>query len=241
MTIASKRIKFQNYQIKVLNKKKLYKMSQELKEYEVKLVQKNQLVISGKGDDQLWNTAMVLTDFCSPWSDEKQSNITFKALWDRKKLFFNFTVFDTKIHIEKQDESIESIGNSDRVELFFRPNNSLNPYYCLEIDIASRIMDFIAYPNKNFDFNWNWPQKDLMVKSSINDIFFTVEGAISIESLKNFNLIKNKKIETGIFRAKYSRNQNGRFEPTWITWVNPNTETPNFHIASSFGVLILNE
>lgn len=214
-------------------------MNQDIKEYEVNLVKKNQLIISGKGDDELWDTAMVLKDFCSPWSNEKQSEITFKALWDREKLFFNFTVFDSEIHVEEQDDSFDSIGNSDRVELFFRTDTSLNPYYCLEIDTTSRIMDFKAYPDKNFDFNWDWPKDDIAVKSSINTNLFTVEGSISIASLRKFNLIKNNKIEAGVFRAKYKKRENGCFEPTWITWINPNTEIPNFHVASSFGILIL--
>jgi hypothetical protein len=102
-------------------------------------------------------------------------------------------------------------------------------------------MDFIAYPHKNFDFNWNWPKNDLVVKSSAKANSFIVEGSISIESLKSFNLVKNNRIETGVFRAKYIKAQNECFEPNWITWINPNTETPNFHIASSFGVFILKE
>ena len=216
-------------------------MKQGINTYEVNLIEKNQLNISGKGDDTLWNNAAILDNFISPWNTGRESEIIFKALWDREKLFFNFTVFDTEIHIEKKNDSVESIGNSDRVELFFRPDDSLNPYYCLEIDTSSRIMDFIAYPNANFDFNWNWPQNDLAVKSSINADSFIVEGSISIESLKNFNLIKNNTIETGVFRAKYTKTQNESFEPTWISWVNPNTETPNFHIASSFGSFVLKE
>jgi len=216
-------------------------MKQEINTYNVNLIEKNQLNISGKGDDVLWNKAAILDNFVSPWNTDKKSEIIFKALWDRENLFFNFTVFDTEIHIEKKDDSVESIGNSDRVELFFRPDDSLNPYYCLEIDTCSRIMDFIAYPNSNFDFNWDWPQNNLKVKSSINADSFIVEGSISIKSLKRFNLIKNNTIETGVFRAKYKKTQNKTFEPTWITWVNPNTETPNFHISSSFGRFILQE
>jgi hypothetical protein len=216
-------------------------MNPEPKEYEVKLIEKKQLLISGKGDDPLWDSALILTDFCSPWNDEKQSEIKFKALWDRENLFFNFTVLDTAIHLEKSGSTVESIGNSDRVELFFRPDDSLNPYYCLEIDTAARIMDFIAYPDKNFDFNWNWPKDDINVKSCVNAGYFTVEGAISIASLERFNLIKNNKIETGVFRAKYNQKEELGFEPTWITWINPNTETPNFHIKSSFGNFILQE
>lgn len=216
-------------------------MNQKIKEYEVKLIKKNQLVISGKGDSPLWNSAIVLTDFCSPWNDEKQSEIIFKALWDRKKIFFSFTVFDRVIHIDKKDDSFNSIDKSDRVELFFKSDNSLNPYYCLEIDTSARIMDFIAYPDKNFNFKWSWPKDHIEVKSSVNKDSFIVEGAISIQSLERFNLIKNNKIETGVFRAKYNKKEGLRFEPTWITWVNPNTETPNFHILSSFGSFILKE
>ena len=216
-------------------------MKQEINTYNVNLIEKNQLNISGKGDDVLWNKAAILDNFVSPWNTDKKSEIIFKALWDRENLFFNFTVFDTEIHIEKKDDSVESIGNSDRVELFFRPDDSLNPYYCLEIDTCSRILDFIAQPNSNFDFNWDWPQNNLKVKSSINADSFIVEGSISIKSLKRFNLINNNIIETGVFRAKYKKTQNKTFEPTWITWVNPNTETPNFHISSSFGRFILQE
>ena len=216
-------------------------MKQEINTYNVNLIEKNQLNISGKGDDVLWNKAAILDNFVSPWNTDKKSEIIFKELWDRENLFFNFTVFDTEIHIEKKDDSVESIGNSDRVELFFRPDDSLNPYYCLEIDTCSRIMDFIAYPNSNFDFNWDWPQNNLKVKSSINADSFIVEGSISIKSLKRFNLINNNTIETCVFRAKYKKTQNKTFEPTWITWVNPNTETPNFHISSSFGRFILQE
>lgn len=216
-------------------------MIPEMKEYEVHLIKNKQLTISGNGDDIAWDNAQILTDFCSPWNNKKGTEITFKALWDGENLFFNFTVLDTEIHIEKKDDSFESIGNSDRVELFFRTDDAMNPYYCLEIDITGRIMDFIAYPNKNFDFDWNWPKNDLVVKSSVNNGSFIVEGSISIESLKSFNLLKNNRIETGVFRAKYIKTQNECFEPSWITWINPNTESPNFHVASSFGVFVLKD
>ncbi|MHB1146702.1 MAG: carbohydrate-binding family 9-like protein [Lutibacter sp.] len=212
-----------------------------MKNYNVNCIEGDTLILTGKGDDPLWQKAELLTDFVSPWNSEKIEKIEFKALWDSKNLFFCFTVFDNVIHIDKTDNSLESIGNSDRVELFFRTSPSLNPYYCLEIDPTSRIMDFIAYPNKNFNFEWNWPKKDLTVKSQINNNKFTVEVAISITSLEKLNLIRNNKIETGIFRAKYREQENSIFEPTWISWMNPNTESPNFHTATSFGVLKLME
>ena len=117
----------------------------------------------------------------------------------------------------------------------------MSPYYCLEIDPSARIMDFKAFPDKQFDFDWDWPKEDLIVKSSIADDSFTVEGAISIKSLERLDLISDDGvIEAGIFRAKYNKkDENSSYEPTWITWINPNTELPNFHISDSFGELLL--
>lgn len=210
-----------------------------MKKYNVNCIKKDTLKITGNGNHSLWENAEVLTDFISPWDNKKLDKIEFRALWDTENLFFCFTVFDTKLHIDKKDDSIDSIGNSDRVELFFRTDESLNPYYCLEIDPTSRIMDFMANPNKNFNFNWSWPKKDLTVKSYINRDNFTVEIVISIISLRKLNLIKGNKIDVGIFRAKYYEQENSNFEPIWISWVNPDAESPNFHTPTSFGVLYL--
>lgn len=222
-----------------LNKIKANHHNDVLKKYTVKQIAHKQLAITGSGDHTLWNKADKLLDFSSPWDSEKVKPIEFKALCDTETLFFCFKVEDAEIHIDTTDNSIKSINESDRVELFFRPNELMDPYYCLEIDTASRIMDFKARPNKQFDFNWNWPSDHIEVKSSIETNHFTVEIAISLASLTKLGLLKGGKIETGIYRAKYNMQENGNFEPTWITWVNPNTEISNFHTPSSFGILHL--
>lgn len=210
-----------------------------MKMYRVKNITSNLLTINGKADDELWSKAIGLKNFSSPWEDIDATKTEFKALWDKDYLFFCFLVSDSSIHINRTDNSFESINVSDRVELFFRENSKLNPYYCLEIDPTPRIMDFRAYPNKKFDFNWDWSKKDLEVKSEINDIGFTVEGKISLASLKALNLVNNGIIEAGIFRAKYYKVKDLTYDPIWLTWVDPETETPNFHISSSFGKLKL--
>jgi len=208
------------------------------KSYSVKFIKDEVLEITGKGNHSLWENANLLIDFISPWETEKPTRTEFKALYNATSLFFSFKVYDLNIHINKKDDSNVSIGNSDRVELFFRTDKNLSPYYCLEMDSTSRIMDFKAYPNKKFNFDWNWPKNDINLKSNITKTGYTVEGTISLASLNKLNLINDNKIETGIYRAKYSK-KNNNFEPTWISWVNPNTKTPNFHIASSFGLLHL--
>ncbi|MCD0465916.1 carbohydrate-binding family 9-like protein [Flavobacterium sp. ENC] len=210
-----------------------------MKNYTVNRIEENILQINGLADNPLWQQAEVLTDFSSPWDNAEPEKIEFRALWDLKNIYFSYTVYDTNIHIDRKDDSVDSIGESDRIEIFFRTDETLNPYYCLEIDPTPRIMDFKASPAKKFDFDWNWPKNDIVIKSHIKEEYFVVEIAISIQSLMNFNLIKGRTIEAGLFRAKYKKQQNNLFEPTWISWVDPDTETPNFHVASSFGTLTL--
>ncbi len=210
-----------------------------MKKYNVRCIENNTLVLNGKGNNILWDKADVLTDFVSAWSKVTPSRIEFRSLWDSKNLYFYFKVFDNEVNVVKHDNSKTSIANSDRVELFFRTNDMLSPYYCLEIDPTSRILDFKANPERNFEFEWNWPKNELTVKSDIQNEFFTVEGAISIASLKKLDLIKNNVIETGIYRAKYNKTENLIYEPTWISWVNPNTKLPDFHTPKSFGKLNL--
>lgn len=208
------------------------------KEYSVIALNEN-FEINGKGDHKFWDNAKVLTDFSSPWDAKFIDPMVFKALWSKDYLYCLFSVKDSNVYVNMNDNTINSINVSDRVELFFKANEELNPYYCLEIDPSPRIMDFMARPNRQFNFDWKWPINDIEVKSNIKNSYFSVEIKLSINSLLALGLLKNGKIETGIYRAKYDLKNHTEWQPTWITWVNPNTKKPDFHIASSFGLLIL--
>lgn len=212
----------------------------KIKPYKLRTYKVKKVAISSNDEkNSFWKQANSLIDFSSPWDDSKIDKIEFKSLYNSENLFFQFKVDDHQTHIHASDDKNDSINNSDRVELFFRSDNSLNPYYCLEIDTKGRIMDFKAKPNKEFDFNWNWPSNEITVKSVVNKDDFIVEITISLESLRDLDLLKNGSIETGIYRAKYHQQKDKIFKPTWITWINPNTKTPNFHILTSFGKLEL--
>lgn len=212
-----------------------------MKEYHVEIIDKNEKNVTQILDPVFWEKANCLTDFTSPWNNDSVLKIEFRALWDLDYLYFNFQVFDSEVYIDRKDNSTDSICNSDRVELFFRKDEKLSPYYCLEMDVDARILDFEAYPNWNFDYNWRWPEKQLEIQSVKGQKSFTVAGRISIASLKELDLIQGNIIEAGVYRAKFSKDENGNYEPTWITWVDPNTAEPNFHIASSFGKFVLKE
>ena len=51
-----------------------------MKNYNVNSIERDTLILTGKGDDPLWQKAEPLTDFVSPWDKEKIEKIEFKAL-----------------------------------------------------------------------------------------------------------------------------------------------------------------
>ncbi len=210
-----------------------------MEEYKVIYMAAQSLKIDGEDNDYIWDKAVSLTDFCSPWEDSAFDKIEFKALWTKENLLCRFRVEDQEVHLDSTEIGNKSINKSDRVELFFRIDDSLSPYYCLEIDPSARLMDFRARPLRQFDFDWNWPAKNIEVRSVIQPDCFIVEIVLNIDFLKELGILKNGQLETGIFRAKYEQQEGGSYKPIWITWVDPKTKTPDFHSAFSFGRLRL--
>ncbi len=208
-----------------------------------KVKKATEVTLSGNVDDPQWNVANNLTDFKSPWDNKPVDPIAFRALYDEEYLYFSFVVADNEVYTDLKDDSKESIAQSDRVELFLRSDNLLDPYYCLEIDTQPRVMDFLARPNRDFDLGWSWPAAGIEVKSAIDEQKFSVEGKLSLASLKALNLLKQDEdgyyLEVGVYRAKYTRETTGQNKATWITWIDPQTEYPEFHIKDSFGVFRL--
>jgi len=213
-------------------------MKQVSKIYTVKHISDDGKISNDKLSDLHWDKANSLSDFDDYWGEKPLHKTEFKALWSDSHLFLRYVVFDSSVHTDDNEDLIVGVNNSDRVEIFFRKDKNLNPYYCLEIDTSPRVMDFKAKPNKEFDFTWSWPG-GLTVESTILEDKYIVEISIGIESLNELGLINNNIIEAGIYRAKYIKDNNGVFEPKWISWINPDTETPNFHIHTSFGKLHL--
>jgi len=62
-----------------------------MKNYNVKCIEKDALILTGKGDNPLWNSADILIDFVSAWDNKDPDKIEFRALWDTKNIYFCFT------------------------------------------------------------------------------------------------------------------------------------------------------
>lgn len=209
--------------------------------YEVRKVD-HEIGINGQGTDPLWDQAAILTDFQLPWDEEIPQPTSFRALWTDSSLYLLYEVIDHDIVAPGPPKDKRGVLPSDRVEIFFKVDGEMNPYYCLELDPRSRVLDYQARYYRNTDFDWFWPEDQLQVLSSGQEDGYTVEVRISLQSIKDLKLLNpDNTLDVGLFRGDFQTTSNNRTEVKWISWVKPDSERPDFHIPSAFGKLSLTE
>lgn len=200
--------------------------------------------VDGKLDDGVWKTVAALSgDFHFPW-DAKEAPLTvFKGYHDGTNFYFGFDVTDADVLVEeawKDDES--TVDAEDRAELFFAGGSVDKPtpkgmplYYGIEIDPKGRVHDYSIEYYRKFDSKWNL--EGLETKGTKTDTGYVVEGKIPLKSLKDLGLIQNDVMRAGVYRAEFSKPKTGEKDPVmeWISWVDPKTEAPDYHVDSSFG------
>lgn len=195
--------------------------------------------LTGRGVDANWSKAAVLTGFSYPWEKEQAPATSFSALWDGEWLYLLYQVQDDSvITIVNKNNKID-VGGCDRVEIFMTHDSTLSPYYCLEMDATGRVLDYQASFYRKMNYSWNWPDKQLIIKTAGTTNGYTVEAAISIASLKELGLLQNNRLMAGLFRAERKSVKEGIAGLHWISWIDPKTVQPDFHTPSAFGVLIL--
>jgi len=214
----------------------------DTKSYHVKTIQGKELIVSGKGDSPLWKQANELSDFTYPWENEQPPHTLFRALHNKDWLYCLYDVKDDNINVYVNTNDKSEVVHSDRVEIFFRKDDRMSPYYGLELDPLARVLDYEAEYHRKFKSEWSWPAGQLMVKSNRRKDGYTVEIAISKRSLNQLGILKGKTIEAGLFRGNCLEiSLKGESKIKWISWVKPASETPDFHIPSAFGVLMLED
>jgi Carbohydrate family 9 binding domain-like len=212
---------------------------ESIKSYSVKNIESKEIVINGRGDSPLWKNAIELTDFIYPWENEKPPFTSLKALHNNDWLYFLYKVNDDNINVYVKSNDKSEVVYSDRVEIFFRKDKQLLPYYALELDPHGRVYDYEAEFYRKFNPAWSWPAGQLIVKANKLSDGYTVEIAISKKSLKQLELLKGNTVETGLFRGDCIEITEDNSKIKWISWVRPDSPTPDFHIPSSFGMLKL--
>lgn len=212
--------------------------------YHIKKVAKGSVQPDGKGSSQAWRQADTLTDFVYPWDSVTAPPTSFAALWDGDWFYGLFRVKDDSVITVVKDNNKMEVGGSDRVEIFLKKDDAMNPYYCLEMDADGRILDYNAFYYRKVNYPWHWPDGQLIIKASRAADGYIVEFAISMQSLQAFGLVQDHRLQAGLFRAQHpapgaARHPNGWVDLRWISWIRPRSKFPDFHIPSAFGTLVL--
>ena len=176
---------------------------------------------------------VALTDFHFPWREDEAPATEFRAVHDGGSLVFCFDVVDPDIVLEEAADPGEAAMGSDRVELFFAPAEDLRPeYFGAEMDPLGRIHDFRARFHRQFDFSWSF--RSLKVQGEIDEGGYSVFGSVAMEELSGLGCLRDGEMVVGVYRAEFSRSGE-EIRHDWISWVRPDSPTPDFHIPSSFG------
>lgn len=167
--------------------------------------------------------------------------MSFRALHSKYWVYCLFMVKDNDIQVFVKNNDKLEVVKSERAEIFFRSDEKLSPYYCLELDPVGRIFDYQAEFHRKFNTDWVWPTGKLIVKTNRTKDGYTVELAVHKQSLLDLRLLDKQKIQAAIFRAECHDEYGVEENMKWISWIKPKSEEPDFHIPSSFGILELEE
>jgi len=208
------------------------------KTYEARFVPAADVTLDGRLSDPAWLEANVERHFAFPWESRPAPATEFRALLDERAFYFAFRVDDDDVVLVDEYGGKEDVMREDRVELFFSLDESLREYFCLEIDPLGRVLDYRASYYREFDFSWSCPGLEAVGRLVPGG--YTVEGRIP---LRTFALLgfpapeSGVPIKFGIYRAEFRHAAEGGWSESWLSWIDPGTAEPDFHVPASFGRL----
>ena len=210
------------------------------KTYQVREVPSASIALDGILDEPEWSRAELLTDFTFPWEERDAPRTEFRAFCDDTSLYFGFTAWDDDVVVvESAPWDKRLVDGEDRVELFFAADPELRNYYCAEMDPLGRVHDFHASFHRKFDDSWSFPGLRLAAKCLPTG--YAVEGSIPLQALRSLGVLVGRDMRVGVYRAEFDHGPGGTPIEHWLSWVDPETPGPEFHVPSSFGAFRLVE
>lgn len=187
--------------------------------------------------EPLWDSAVEVSDFSAPWSDVPCESTSVKLFFDDRNLYMFWNVEDsTPTYVDAQQKL--DVVHEDRIEFFFRSDDTGDFYYCAEVPPKGVALDYRAKTFRKFEYDWSLP--GLSYAGQITDTGYTVEVAVPLATLRSLGLVgEDQSIFTGLFRADFTTGDEGPEVKQWIPWVDPNLDHAEFHIPSVYGRLIL--
>ncbi|MBN2314506.1 MAG: carbohydrate-binding family 9-like protein [Sedimentisphaerales bacterium] len=229
--------------------------------YTVQYLPQAEIKLDGHPDEPQWSLATIESDFIFPWQERTAPDTDFRALCDDDYFYFAFRVMDEDLFVldDLPDEGYAVF--EDRVEMYFARDDRMQSYYCIETDPHGRSMDYSGAYYRQLDLNWHCP--GLETQGVLSGQGYTVEGRIPLTTFIDLGfpaLRPGVKIRFGLFRAEFSHDRSGKPVEqkdsihnlgrridgpppieAWMSWINPNVPSPDFHVPSALGWLQISE
>lgn len=158
------------------------------------------------------------------------------AFWSGDGLLVAFDCEDSSPAAAPPSPDEKGVDPQDRAELFLWSGREGDAYYCIEVAARGAIHDYRARFYRKFDDGWS--PEGLVAEAAAREGGYAVEVFIPRRALEGmgFPLRAGAAWRAGLFRADFDRLGG---TPTWITWADPRTKEPDFHVAGAFGTFEL--
>lgn len=225
--------------------------------YRVRYLPKVSLKLDGRADEPEWTKASAEKGFVFPWKQAAAPATEFRALCDDTNLYFTFRIHDGDVVVIDKLRDEEDAVFEDRAEMYFAPDDQMKNYYAVEVDSRGRAFDYRGSYYRQLDSTWKW--KGLDTAGTLLPDGYVVEGRIPLASFERLGFPRLRpgvKIRCGLFRAEFSHDRRAKpnvLRPSihtrgrqldgppiiqeWMSWVDPRTEEPDFHVPTSLGWL----
>jgi len=225
--------------------------------YRVRFLQAPGIQVDGRVDEPAWSRADVEKEFVFPWEKKIPPATEFRALCDDAHLYFSFRIADEDVVTLDKLRDEEDAVFEDRAEIYLSRDGQMKDYYCIEIDSLGRPFDYRGSFYRGMDPSWNL--EGLEAKSSAWEKGYVVEGRVSLAGLEALGFPRLRpgvRVLCGLYRAEFSHDRSGRPVvqrasihtqgrtldgppplESWLSWVDPRTEEPDFHVPASLGWL----
>lgn len=233
--------------------------------YRVRCVPQSGSVVDRRSDGPDWTPdwtlAYVEDRFAFPWKQTPAPRTEFRALCDPAFFYFAFRVDDADVVLVDEFRDKQDVVLEDRVELFFSLDDRMAEYFVLEVDPLGRTYDYRASYYRRFEPAWSWPGRETW--GALRPGGYEIAGRLPLSSFATLGfppLRPGTRLRCGLYRAEFSHDRSGRLPATqdskhtqgrrgagpppieaWISWVDPGTPEPDFHVPSSLGWLEMTE
>jgi CubicO group peptidase (beta-lactamase class C family) len=192
----------------------------------------------GRLEEPCYRSLLALTNFVVAGRPGTKCQSTKAWLfWRDDGLYFAFEAVDAQIVAARPSPREHDVDAQDRVEVFLWSGNTNDTYYCIEVGARGAVHDYSARFYRRFDDDWKPAGLQTAVRPTAAG--YCVEGVPPRAALESagFRLKADQRIRCGLFRADFAPGKPE--DPTWLCWVDARGPQPDFHVAGSFGEILL--